>query len=312
MEAAHRPIILGQGLAQLSGLAVLAVHGADHVALFLVGHRAGKPAARGGDQGLERVEAKPHPRRQHGGFHHGTFEDAGQHHGGVAIEPGADVFHLLVRTPLGALDGLSEAEMVDQRLVVRVGVFRACAHHLLEPIIALRHGHVGIAAEVLDEDQLQVVVEAGQAPVDGAVDDVFLFRLPGVERVDGVDDIVAHHAGAPGCVFPVLLGQCAHGSAIPLARGRGCAAPVALAHMQDVVAVIAEIVVRCRGPFQVACAVMQEQVAPEGAIRSAQMGQCIQCKPVMVSPARRTSQHTHQHRHRTAPRIMAERLSRCG
>ena len=134
-------------------------------------------------------------------------------------------------------------------------------HHALKPVIALGNRHIR-KAEILLQDQQHFREGLGQRPLDGAVDRVLFLGLVRVEGLYRIDDIVAHHAGAVGGVFPVLLLKRANGAAIPFARGLRGAAPVAIAHVQHVVAEILEHGVRRLGAFEVGVAMFEEDVAP--------------------------------------------------
>jgi hypothetical protein len=72
------------------------------------------------------------------------------------------------------------------------------------------------------------------------VDDAFFLGLAGVEGLNGVDDLVAHDAGAVDGLRPVLLRERADGPPVPFTGSGRCAAPVAFANVQYVVLEILE------------------------------------------------------------------------
>jgi hypothetical protein len=98
------------------------------------------------------------------------------------------------------------------------------------------------------------------------VDRVLFLGLMRMEGLHGIGNIVAHHACAVGGVLPVLRLHGAHGAAIPFARGRRRAAPIAVTNVQHVVAEILEDLVWRFRALEIGVAMLEKEVAPTDCI----------------------------------------------
>ncbi len=221
----------------------------------------------------------------------------------MADQLGGCVLQFLVEAGFGALGCGRKVEMVDDLLVVLVCETRTGPNRLFEPIGARRDRDVAITAEILHQDALQFGIALRKTPLDRAVDDVLLLGLAGVERLDRVDDVVAHDAGAVGGVAPVLRLKRAHRAAVPLARRHRGTSPVAVARVKNVVLEVFEDVVGRLCAFKVGRVVMQKEVVPKFGVLALQMRERVDGQTVVVRTADGILHQAEKQTHETAPRI---------
>jgi hypothetical protein len=152
------------------------------------------------------------------------------------------------------------------------------------------------------KDLLKRFVRVGKAPLHRAVDDAFFFGLVRVERLDRIGVIVAHHAGAPRRLLPILFRKRAHRAAIPFLRRLDRAAPILVAHVQDVVLEILELSIRRLGAFEIVLVVMQQQIAPPLGARRLLVPQRVDGDAMMIRPTAARENDRVQQRHAPRPR----------
>ncbi len=191
---------------------------------------------------------------------------------GDAIEPRRRIDHATLDVVVG-----------DELLVVAVGLLRAAAHELDQPVGVDpeidRH-----VAELALAEVIQLVVGARDAPLGGAVDVVLGLRLGGVEGLQRVGVVVAEHAGAIGRRRPVLQCQALDQVVIPAAHLLGRPAPEAVAGVQHMVLEILELVVGRLGPFQVELGMGEEHALPQVGVHAREVTQRVERQLVMRAP----------------------------
>ena len=95
--------------------------------------------------------------------------------------------------------------MLDAEVVGPVGGVRPVADMVGQPVGRGRQFQRGVAAEILLDDLLELVVALADAPLGSAMDFAFRLGLASVKRLERVGVIMAEHAGGEDGFFPVLL-----------------------------------------------------------------------------------------------------------
>src|SRR5262249_29476726 len=112
-------------------------------------------------------------------------------------------------------------------------------------------------------------------------DAVLRLRLRGMKRMNGIGVVVAEHAGGPRRLTPTLALQLPDEMPIPVLDLFRGTAPVAIAHMQDMVLEVLELVVRRLRALHVGSGMLEEQAVPSFRIGDRQLLQRIERKFVM-------------------------------
>jgi len=93
--------------------------------------------------------------------------------------------------------------MVNEGLIMRVGIFRSGQHHIRDKSGLGAGMHIGISAHI--DQGLDCVSRFGDRPFQCPVDRSLFLALRGVERLDRVGVIMGQHTKRIGGLAPFLL-----------------------------------------------------------------------------------------------------------
>ena len=261
VQIADGAIVLGQGLIDAARRLQLVVHGLYDFAILGVGEFFLHPLPRNFECGQNRVDGEGYLRRRDAALRDSAVQHVAKSGRGVHQEFGDDVAGDVVEAFLGAHGTLVNIVVSDQLFVIFVREFGGVAGHVIEPARAIGHGDLERGKPGFS-DLAQRIVAAVDAPLGGAVNGIFSFRLAGVERHDGIRVVVAEDARCIRRVSPIFGPQGRNRGLIPLSHLFRRAAPVFLPDMQNVVLKILEGIVGCFRAFEIFLDVLQENIAP--------------------------------------------------
>ena len=157
----------------------------------------------------------------------------------------------------------------DQSIIVLIRSNGAVAHHHFQPIVTVRHAHVGQAhaASLFPKRPIR----HRDAPLGGTVNVVFFHRLPCVKRLNGIGVVMAQHTGRVDAVGPSMFLKRFHGSVVPEPGFFRSAAPVVLLDVQDVIAKIAKLHIGVLSAFEIGGVVFEEQTPPARSVFTANL-----------------------------------------
>ena len=119
-----------------------------------------------------------------------------------------------------------------------VGFLCPCANHIRDKASPLACFNLRVSHFI--NARFNNITRLGDTPFDSAVDGAFFLGLAGMEWLDRISIIMAHHTERIDRLAPFLFLQMANGFSIPSHRRIARAAPFTFTHMQDVVFEILE------------------------------------------------------------------------